>query len=315
MQRLQGTTPVMQMLLYPREQATDFEALRARALGGWIKDQYCLAVAYENGLGTEQDYLQAQHWYRKVAESNGSDVAKQASQASLSDSPQRDRLIAEQGRRRADKRIQDLLDDPVARRKHLGRSQIGESPVIYWYEMAAEQGDVEAQCSMVMLYEQLSSKDYEKAFFWCKKAALKGDGFAQATLARYLNFGHGCSINYPQAEIWYRAAAEQGELEGQIFMGQLLSEKGQLIAARHWLRKAAEQGDCDSQCKLAGMYAEGLGGPVDLVEAYAWYLTWDATGGFDYYHDRIDDLADRLTSEQLANAQSLAQRYIKGFWG
>ncbi|WP_373874001.1 tetratricopeptide repeat protein, partial [Aeromonas caviae] len=45
-----------------------------------------------------------------------------------------------------------------------------------------------------------------------------------------------------------------------------------------WFRKAAEQGDMDAQYNLGHMYHGGRGVPQDYKQAYAWASTAAANG-------------------------------------
>jgi uncharacterized protein len=58
-----------------------------------------------------------------------------------------------------------------------------------WFRKAAEQGDVEAQCNLgVMFAEGIGvARDYEKSMEWLVKAADQGDETAQGNLRILLN--------------------------------------------------------------------------------------------------------------------------------
>ena len=64
---------------------------------------------------------------------------------------------------------------------------------------------------------------------------------------RAYSLGEGTSQNYYQAAYWYRKAAEQGYVNGQVALADKY-EHGLGVAqdtkkAAHWYRNAAEQGD------------------------------------------------------------------------
>jgi uncharacterized protein len=87
--------------------------------------------------------------------------------------------------------------------------------------------------------------------------------------------------------------------------------KGNLAEALTWYRRAADQGDIDAQVVLGTAFADGLGVPQDFVEAHKWYNL--AAARVTYQDMRIeiskqrDELASRMTSTQIAEAQKLAR--------
>lgn len=80
---------------------------------------------------------------------------------------------------------------------------------------------------------------------------------------------------YKQAIAWYRKAADQGSIAGQMHLAALYRDGGKnfsrdMTQAVDWYRKAAEQGDVKAQATLGVLYSVGLGVPHDDVEAYYW---------------------------------------------
>ena len=55
------------------------------------------------------------------------------------------------------------------------------------------------------------TQDYKEAIYWYKKAAEKGDSFAQFNLALMYYNGKGITQNYKKAYIWWSIAAAQGD--------------------------------------------------------------------------------------------------------
>ena len=81
-------------------------------------------------------------------------------------------------------------------------------------------------------------QDYGQAAEWYKKAADRGDLFAESKLGFFYFKGQGVTQDYAQAVVW--------------------------------LRKAAERKDPSAQLLLVMMYSEGLGVPKDIAEADKW---------------------------------------------
>jgi hypothetical protein len=80
---------------------------------------------------------------------------------------------------------------------------------------------------------------------------------------------------YKTAAEWYRKAAEQGSIAGEMHLAALYRDGGKgfqrdMEQAAAWYRKAAEQGDVTAQSTLGVLYSIGQGVPKDDVEAYFW---------------------------------------------
>ena len=87
-------------------------------------------------------------------------------------------------------------------------------------------------------------------------------------------FGKGVAKDAPEAEKWFRSAAEQGIAMAQHALG-IMYDKGKGVAkdapeAVKWYRRAAEQGIVGSQFELAIKYALGMGVPRNYLQAYVW---------------------------------------------
>src|SRR5688500_7879300 len=67
----------------------------------------------------------------------------------------------------------------------------------YWYQKAAENGDIGAQYNLALSYKngEGTEKDLEKAFYWYQKAAENGDIDAQYNLAFLCYKGEGTEKN------------------------------------------------------------------------------------------------------------------------
>ncbi len=116
--------------------------------------------------------------------------------------------------------------------------------------------------------------------------AEKGDAASQFALGDCYYYGNGVEINHSEAAKWYRKAAEQGEINAQLKLGDMyatLYEAGKGVVRDYgesikWYRKAADQyrkaaelGDDRAQCNLGLMYLNGEGVPQDYAEAAKWY--------------------------------------------
>jgi uncharacterized protein len=129
--------------------------------------------------------------------------------------------------------------------------------------------------------EALVQKDYAKAVQLYRPLAAAGNPEAQVNLGYMFDEGLGVSRDYGEAVRWYRFAADQGEPQG-------LSN-------------------------LANMYRDGVGVQQDYVQAHLWFDL--AAGRFATEEKRDaaakdrDNVGTKMTAEQIAEAQRLAQHW------
>ncbi len=81
------------------------------------------------------------------------------------------------------------------------------------------------------------------------------------------------------------------------------------VEAAAWYRRAAEQSVVEAQFNLGLFYWDGRGVPQDYVEAHKW-LNLAAAQGYDLAVRNRDDLARRMTREQVAEAQRRASEWF-----
>ncbi len=78
--------------------------------------------------------------------------------------------------------------------------------------------------------------------------------------------------------------------------------------AVNWYRKAAEQGYATARYNLGAMYDKGHGVPQDFVLAHMW-LNLAAAQGDSEAKKLRDELAEKMTPSQIAEAQRLAREW------
>jgi TPR repeat protein len=125
--------------------------------------------------------------------------------------------------------------------------------------------------------------DYKTAYRLNKPLAERGSSVAQSNLGLMYYHSRGVSQDYAEAMKWFR--------------------------------KAADQGDADAQYSLGLMYAIGKGVPQDYVLAYMWLnlastrdSAWEKEKR-DKAKENRENLASKLTSAQVAEAQKLAREW------
>ena len=260
--------------------AIAFAKVKGLAALGNADAQAILGAMYAHGQGVTQDYKQAVTWYAKAA---GQGVAY--AQYSLG-------LMYAHG--------QGVTQD--------------YNQAVYWLGKAAVQGEANAQFALGLMYAngQGVTQDYKQAVTWYAKAAAQGDASAQAILGSMYARGQGVTQDYKQAVNWYAKAAEQGEANAQFILGSMYV-KGQGVTQDYkqavtWYAKAAEQGQANAQFALGLMYAYGQGMAQDYVQAHMWY-NLAASQGNDTARKNRDSIEQRMTPQQIADAQRLAREW------
>ncbi len=76
------------------------------------------------------------------------------------------------------------------------------------------------------------------------------------------------------------------------------------------MRALAEQGDAYAQANLGRMYGNGEGVPEDHVLAYMW-SNLAAAQGNEIAQDNKDIIEERMTREQIAEAQRLSREWLE----
>jgi len=112
--------------------------------------------------------------------------------------------------------------------------------------------------------------------------ANSGDAAAQVALGEHCATGSGgerskrqMAEDYRQAADWFRKAAEQDNLAGELHLAALyrdgLGVARDMAQAVLWYRKAAEQNNVTAQGTLGVLYSFGQGVAQNYVEAYFWF--------------------------------------------
>jgi len=154
-----------------------------------------------------------------------------------------------------------------------------ETALRLWTPLA-EQGDIEAQFNLGMLYADGKgvAQNYKTAVKLFMLSAEQGDADAQSNLGVMYNNGSGVEQDYKTAVKWYMIAAEQGYSKAQYNLG---------VA-----------------------YYNGTGVAQDYVKAHMWFNIAAINGKADAIKNR-DIVAMQMTPAQIEKAQEAANRCIK----
>jgi uncharacterized protein len=163
---------------------------------------------------------------------------------------------------------------------------VGEG--LRWLRRAAEAGEVAAQTQIGALALQgvtdreavglfapaCQEPDFERAEYWCRKAAAAGSEEAKALLAFVLTAGPEERRDLAAAAILYREAAAAGGSSGQLGSAMTLLRDGtpeSAVQAAKLLRSAAADGAAVAHHLLGVLAESGLTGSVDFPAAAASY--------------------------------------------
>jgi TPR repeat protein len=122
--------------------------------------------------------------------------------------------------------------------------------------------------------------------------------------------------DYEQAAAWYKEAADQNNIAGELHLAALYRDGGtgfarDMTQAAAWYRKAADHGDVDAQATLGVLYSMGQGVPQSDVEAYFWLdLAADVSGpNQEKYATNRLMVGQRITTDELADVQDRVARW------
>jgi TPR repeat protein len=206
------------MYLYGRgmdpQPSTGFEWVhRAAMVERDPHGMYALAIAYLNGVGTDQrDYL-AIHWFRKAAEKGHAEAMR--SLGSLAQQTQTDSAY------------------------HLA---------LDWYRKAADAGSLDARVDVGLMYEQGWGvpADTASALRLYRGAAQAGSPRGMVAMGRVYQHGIGVRQDYERAMAWYLAAARAGSADAMNSIGVLYSNglgvRRSRAKAVRWYQRAAQAG-------------------------------------------------------------------------
>ena len=120
-----------------------------------------------------------------------------------------------------------------------------------------------------------NKQNYTEAMRWYRMAADTGNAEAQVAVGNLYGEGQGVPRDYSEALRWFRMAAARGNAEAQNDIGMFyLSGWGvpqDYAEAMRWLRKAADQGNELAQRNIGVLYLQGLGVKPDRAEAIRWF--------------------------------------------
>lgn len=141
-----------------------------------------LGYCYENGIGTEKDFFQAYSFYKLSALKGNSAAFNNLAQCYLNGT--------------------GTPTDSIKARA--------------WFEKGAETGIRSSQTNAGYLYIAIEGQEnYEKAFYWLKKASEQNSPNALEMLGMCYDNGWGCEVNHSKAQECYRKSYQLGNKDAK----------------------------------------------------------------------------------------------------
>ncbi|MEU5592591.1 tetratricopeptide repeat protein [Streptomyces sp. NPDC020298] len=147
--------------------------------------------------------------------------------------------------------------------------------------------------------------DPDRANELYRAAAEVGDGYAAFNLAVNFYRGHGTGKNFREFAKWLQVAGDLGIPEACAVLGDQCAKKGLDVESLQWYVRAARSSHVPAMFVAAQRYRDGLGTPIDPVQAVRWFLAPLDRGNGDGIHDAIN-LASSMTVEQIREAGRLS---------
>lgn len=239
--------------------------------------QFNIAGLYRGGVrGFPKDLQKAAYWYLKAAEQGDIHASYYIAEMYwFGEGVSQDRYESFRWHKKSAEQQHDHQEWSqfrlgVAFNQGLGVSENVET-AIYWFQKAAENGNVRAQLSLGMIFSDPSGDfcDYKKAVEWYKKAADQGLSEAQFMTGLMYEHGQGVLHDSQKAIEWYKKAAKQGHAQAQKNIDKINEQ--QQVEFENRL-KSAENGDIFSQYILGMIYDLGKAGvSQDIKKATYWY--------------------------------------------
>lgn len=143
------------------------------------------------------------------------------------------------------------------------------------FEKAKEAGKMEANFYLGVLCDwyEYPQIDYEQARSYYE--ACGDDPYAQISLGFLYEYGQGVDKDREKAEELFRAAIDQGCVEGYCGRARLAQEEGDYITAFGYYRRAVKGSEpiyvSGAMSYLGTMYRDGLGTDQSYAKAWEWY--------------------------------------------
>ncbi|WP_087022096.1 tetratricopeptide repeat protein [Thaumasiovibrio subtropicus] len=290
-------------LLYPLAFPNDVDALTEaeidffrwpRSEEGQISDgpvlghpeaQYLIGEMYYLALGVEQDLPKAHQLFLQSAEFNVKAMARLGTMYIQGDGIPKEVQTGLAWVERAAEMNEPYAHYVLAALHVDGDITLDIPQYLHHLEVALAGEIPDAYCLQGMIYADgvHAPLDNEKALTLLNQGAELQSSLCQRALGNiYLNGFLGVEASPHQAIAWYRQAAESGDLESQINLGELYATpefnvQNEALAI-YWTQKAADRNAAAAINNLGYMHEVGIGVSADQAQALAFYQQADNLG-------------------------------------
>ena len=146
------------------------------------------------------------------------------------------------------------------------QARAGNVSALQTLEKAAKSGDKTAENWLGIYYGV--QKEYSKAVFWSRKAAIQGDPLAEFVMGEVYYYGNGVPKSDRIALYWYKLAVAQGYQGAQAMLTKVRQE----IAAQVELRDHTQAVARDAQRPAGASSSTSLTAKEQNLLGYAYYI-------------------------------------------
>ncbi len=263
-----------------KDYKTAYQLILPLAKKGFAKAQYSLGMMYEKGKGVNKDSEKAKKWFQFAA-NQGLAKAQKKINPKHKDNP---KILAGKHIKLDSVSLKNGLD---------ALSNKNYATAHKFFLELAEQGDVEAQFNLGLMYGKGKGvkRDYSKAIQWWGLAAEQGNGKAQTNLGWMYEIGKGVPKDEKKAAHWYQIASSKGISKAKEKLNSLLNKTN-----KHLQENTASSSDNLSQLNTKSITTE-----KDVFDAPRY--TPDAFTEND--SDRLHAAKRSLDKKEFATAHKL----------
>jgi TPR repeat protein len=261
-----------------------FKWYKKSAEAGYVPAQQVIADWYLRGIGTARNEVIGYSFLSLLAVWGDEEAFTLLNSAATSDNAAAQFAMYQYF---VDKKEQKLarswLEKSAGQKLAVAQSQLASlylseknyEQYIHYLQLAAEQGDAEAQTYLALVYEDgiHVPKNDEMAFQWMKKAADQGHVQANYFLGNLYRDGTGTVADAAKAFECYKKSADGGSSDGLDRLGSFYAygwvEPDPALAFNLFQRSAA-MGNPKGQCNLGYCYLQGTGCGQNHEIAFQW---------------------------------------------
>ena len=253
---------------------------QAAAEQGYASAQTHLGICYSNGVGVKKNHEEAFRWYEKAAQSNYA-----------------------------------LGQLQLGKSYHFGEGiSIDLLKAFNWYRAAAEQGNLDAQNNLAVLYAT-ATENPEMASRWYFRAAQQDHAIAQRNIGRRFEKGQdGLPQDFREAYYWYSLALENKATLKRDTRQDLVS---QVTEAHNRIGKSLKDNEINQiqeqvdnwQSKQLEKTGTGFYVDENHILTNAHVVTWETSNGDVRFYDEFRIPYRRVTLKAVDSVNDLALLY------